>query len=122
MQDGEGHQEKPFIVAGQALQHGIEIRGVGIQITGQDVNVIARSHGLFLLVDFGTVQVSQLVLDHLDGFHMINGLNVHGDNLGGLHVQEVNQYTIIQFCGEDVQIADSCHLLANVEAVGILEV
>jgi len=122
MQDGEGHQEKPFIVAGQALQHGIEIRGVGIQITGQDVNVIARSHGLFLFVDFGTVQVSQLVLDHLDGFHMINGLDVHGDDLGGLHVEEVNQYTIIQFRSKNVQITDGRHLLADAETVGFLEI
>lgn len=62
------------------------------------------SHGLFLLLDLGAVQLCDLMLDLLDGRCLVHRLNVHGDNLAGLHLQEILQHLVAEVGGRDLQV------------------
>ena len=44
----------------------------------------------------GLIQVSDFPLDRLDGFHLIDGLDMQADNEGAFHIQKIRQHPVIQ--------------------------
>ena len=122
MQKREGHQEQTLCMAGQAFQQLRQTVHIAVHFSGQDVDVITGADSLLLLVDFAAVDIGQLPLHQLNGFHMVKGLDMHGDHLRGLHTQEIHQYTVIQLRRQDIHEAHGSHLLADHELVAILEV
>ena len=76
---------------------------------------------LFLLFNFGAVQVGDLPLDRLDGVHLVHGLDVQIDDQAALHVQEVRQHPVIQFRGHDLDKGHSPILPAHAERPAIAE-
>ena len=122
MHHQEGQHEHALVVVLQILQHLGQIVGVGVQVAGQDVDIVTRSHSLLLLVDLAAVEIADLAFDQFDGFHMIQRMNVHGDDLAGFQSQELDENTIIQFGSEDLKEAHRRQLAAHVETASVFEV
>ena len=122
MHDQEGQHEHALIVVLQVLQHFAQIVGVGVQVAGQDVDVIAGADSLFLLVDLAALQIADLAFHQLDGLHMIQRTNMHGDDLTGFQTEQLDEDTVIQFGGEDLQETYRSQLAAHVKAASVFEV
>ena len=111
----KSHHEQMLVMAFQRLKQLFYVHTVGFQTAGQDVDVVARAHGLFLLIDFGLVQVGHFALDHFQRFHMIDSLNVQGYDHAGVQLQQFRQHAVGQFRRVDLQHADRGQLSAHGE-------
>ena len=80
----------------QVLQQLLRLRAVGGKVRGDDVHVVSGTDGLFLLLDGHFLQIGDLALDGLDGLDLIHGLDVHTDDEGAFHVEEVCQHPVVQ--------------------------
>ena len=118
----ESQHEHALVVVLQVLQHLAQIVGVGVQIAGQDVDVVARSHSLFLFVNLAALQIADLAFHQLDRLHMIQRANMHGDDLTGFQTEQLDEDTVIQLRGKDLQETHRRQLAAHVEAAAVLEV
>ena len=80
-----------------------------------DVHVIAGADSLFLLLNLAAIQFRDGVLDLLDGLVLIDGLDVHGHDFAGIHVQEVLQQLVADIGSGDLQIAHGPVELSHTE-------
>ena len=92
----KGQQEHSLVAALQVLQQLLRLRAVGGKVRGDDVHVVSGADGLFLLLDGHFLQIRDLPLDGLDGLDLIHGLDVHTDDEGAFHVEEVRQHPVVQ--------------------------
>ena len=89
--DKEGDEEHTLILRLQLLQKGLCILTVGGQVGRDNVHVITGTDCLFLLLNLAAVKLGNGVLDLLDGSGLVYRLDVHGDDLAGLHIQKILQ-------------------------------
>ena len=61
------------------------------------------------------------MLDGFDGLVLVNGLDVHGDNLAGIHVQKILQQLVAQVGGCDIQKADRPEDAAHLKGAAVLK-
>ena len=92
----EGQQKHSLVAALQVLQQLLRLRAVGGKVRGDDVHVVSGADGLFLLLDGHFLQIRDLALDGLDGLDLIHGLDVHTDDEGAFHVEEVRQHPVVE--------------------------
>ena len=102
-----GEQKHTLILGLQFLQEGLGVVAIGGQIRRDDIHVVAGSDGFFLLLNFAAVQFRNGVLDGLDGLVLIHALDMHGNNLTGLHFQEVLQHLVTEVGRCDLQVGHS---------------
>ena len=99
----ERHHEHPLVLALQFLQERLGVPAVGGEVGGDDVDVVPGADRLLLLLDLAPVQLRDGVLHRLDGLVLVDGLDVHGDDLAGVDVQDVRQHTVADVRGRDGQ-------------------
>ena len=61
------------------------------------------------------------MLDGFDGLVLVNALNVHGDDLAGIHVQKIFQQLVTQVGGGDGQETDRPEDAAHLEGAAVLK-
>ena len=86
-----------------------------------DVDIISGTDGFFLLLDLAAIQFRDGALHRLDGTVLVNGLDVHGDDLGRIHVQKVLQKLVADVGGRDAQKTGGAVDAAHLERPGIFE-
>ena len=102
--DEKGDQKHSLVLRLKLLQECLCVLTIGGKVRRNDVHVIAGTHRLFLLLDLASIQLGDCVLDLLDGCRLVNGLDVHGHDLTGLHIQEVLQKLVGKVRCCDLQI------------------
>lgn len=73
------------------------------------------------LLDFAAIQFRDGALDGLDGTVLIDTLDVHGNDLRGIHVQKILQKLVADVGCRDAQKAGSAKDAAHLERPGIFE-
>lgn len=106
VQHQKSDKEHPLVLALQLLQQCLGIPAVSRQIRRKHVHIISGADGFFLLLNLGPIEFGNGVLDGFDGLVLVNGLDVHGDNLAGIHVQKILQQLVAQVRSRDIQKAD----------------
>ena len=89
--DEHGDEEHTLVLALQLLEERLRILTVGSKVTRDDVHIVAGPDSFFLFLDLGPVKFRDRMLDGLDGLRLVDGLDVHRDDLARIHVQEVLQ-------------------------------
>ena len=87
VEHGEGEQEHPLVAALQLLQELLRLAAVGGEVARQDVHVVTGPDCLLLLLYLCCVQLSELALHGLDGFHLVEGLDVHPYDERAVHLE-----------------------------------
>ena len=121
VQHQKSDEEHPLVLALQFLQQGFCISAVGCQIRRNDVNVIPGTDGFLLLLDLATIQFRDGALDRLNGLVLVNGLDVHGDDLGRIHVQKILQKLVADVGCRDAQETGGAKNAAHLERPGVFE-
>ena len=103
VQHEERHQKHSLVLALQLLQQCLGIPAVSRQIRRQHVHVVSGADGFLLLFDFAAVEFGNGVFDGFDGLVLVNGLDVHGNDLAGIHVQKILQQLVAQVRSRDIQ-------------------
>ena len=75
----------------------------------------------FLLLDLAAVQFRDGALHGLNGTVLVNRLNVHGDDLGRIHVQKILQKLVADVGCRDAQKTGGAKDAAHLERPGIFE-
>ncbi len=86
-----------------------------------NVYIITGTDSFFLFLDVAAVQFGDGALDRLDGTILIDALNVHGDDLAGIHVQKILQKLVADVGCRDAQEADGAEDAAHLEGAAVLE-
>ena len=73
------------------------------------------------LLDLAAVQFRDGALHRLDGTVLVNGLDVHGNDLAGIHVQKILQKLVADVGCRDAQKADGAEDTAHLEGAAVLE-
>ena len=121
VQHEERHQKHSLILALQLLQKCLGIPAVSRQIRRQHVHVVSGADSFFLLLDFAAVEFGDGVLDGFDGLVLVNGLDVHGNDLAGIHVQKILQQLVAQVRSRDIQKADRSEDAAHLKGAAVLK-
>ena len=103
--DQHCQHEHALVLALQFLQKGLGVLSVGRQVRGNDIHVVAGTDRLFLFFDLGPVKLRDRMLDGLDRLCLVNGLDVHRDDLAGVHVQKILQELVGQIRCRYLKIA-----------------
>ena len=103
-------------------QQGRRVLGVGNEIRGQDVRVVAAPGGLALLLHLHLVDVGDFALDRLDGLGLVDRLDVEGDGHFRVQLQQLQQELVGQLGGHDLQVGGRPPGLAHPEGAGLPEV
>ena len=61
------------------------------------------------------------MLDGFDGLVLVNGLDVHGNDLAGIHVQKILQQLVTQVRSRDIQEADRPENAAHLKGTAVLK-
>ena len=61
------------------------------------------------------------MLDGFDGLVLVNGLDVHGNDLAGIHVQKILQQLVTQVRSRDIQEADRPEDAAHLKGAAVLK-
>ena len=121
VQNQKSDKEHPLVLALQLLQKCLGIPAVSRQIRRQHVHVVSGADGFLLFFDFAAVQFGNGVLDGFDGLVLVNGLDVHGNDLAGVHVQKVLQQLVAQIRRRDIQEADRPEDAAHLKGTAVLK-
>jgi len=121
VQNKERHQKHSLILALKFFEQGFRIPPVSCQIGRDDVNIIPGTDGFFLLLDLAAIQFGDGALDRLDSTVLIDTLNVHGDDLGRIHVQKILQKLVADVGCRDAQKAGGAKNAAHLEGAAVLE-
>ena len=121
VQHQKSDKEHPLVLALQLFEQGFRIPSVSCQIGRDDVNIIPGTDGFFLFLDLTSVQFRDGALHRLDGTVLVNGLDVHGDDLAGIHVQKVLQKLVADVGCRDAQKAGGAEDTAHLEGAAVLE-
>ena len=121
VQDDKGQKKHTLVAALKVLQQLFGFTTIGGKVGRNQIHIISGSHRLFLLIHFHAVKIGDFALDGLDCLDLIHGLNVHGDNEGAFHVEEVRQHTVIQLRREDLQERYAAELFPHAKAAPVAE-
>ena len=121
VQHQKSDKEHPLVLALQFLQKCLGISAVGCQIGRQNVHIVSCADGFLLLFDFAAVQFRDGVLDGFDGLVLVNGLDVHGNDLAGIHIKEILQKLIAQVRSRNIQEADRPEDAAHLKGTAVLK-
>ena len=102
VENQESEQEHTLILGLEFFQQRFGIIAVGGEVGRNDVHVIAGADSLFLLLNLAAIQFRDGVLDLPDGLVLIDGLDVHGHDFAGIHVQEVLQQLVADIGSGDL--------------------
>ncbi len=94
---------------------------VGGEVGGDDVHVVAGTDSLFLLLYLHGIQVRDFSFHRLDGIHLVDGLDVHGHDEAGFHVEEIGQHPVVQLRRENLQERYRTHLMPHAEHAAVFE-
>ena len=86
-----------------------------------DVNIIPGADCLFLLLDLRSIEFGDGALDGLNGTILIDTLDVHGNDLRGIHVQKILQKLVADVGCRDAQETGSAKDAAHLEGAAVLE-
>ena len=100
----EGQKEHSLILALQLLQECLRILTVSRKVGRNDIHIVAGANCLFLFLNLAAVQLCNRSFDSFDSLILIHGLDVHGDNLTGFHLQKILQHLVTEVRGGDLQI------------------
>lgn len=103
--DEHGDEEHALVLALQLLEERLRILAVSGQVTRDDVHIVTGPDSLFLFLDLGPVKLRDRMLNGLDGLRLVDGLDVHRDDLARIHVQEVFQELVGKVRGRNGEIA-----------------
>ena len=121
VQHEECHQKHSLVLALQFFQQGFGITAIGRQIGRNDVNIIPGADCFLLLLNLASIKFSNRALDRFNGAVLVNALNVHGDNLAGIHIQKIFQKLVADVGGRDAQKTGGTVDSAHLERPGIFE-
>ena len=114
----ECQHEHSLVLALQFFQKCFRISAVSGKVRRDDVHIVAGTDCLFLFLNLGTVKLRNGTLDGLDCRSLVYRLDVHGDDLTGLHIKEVRKHTVTQVRCRDLEIrhgaVDAAHLESTV--------
>ena len=99
----------------------LQLRRICSGTSRTDVHIIAGADCFFLFLNFRSIEFGDGALDRLDGLVLIQRLNVHGDNLAGIHLQKVLQELVAEVRGRDGQETHGPKQPAHLEAAAVLE-
>ena len=119
-QNKRQHQHALIVVL-QAFKHVLCARIQRRQVAGQDIHVIAGTHGALLLLDLRPVQLGDLALDHLHGFRLVDGADVHGHDQAAVHRQKRFQRPVGQVGGGNLQERRAAKFLPDSERAPVRE-
>lgn len=91
------------------------------QIGRNDVYIITCADGSLLLLDFATVEFGDRLFDSLDGTILVYRLDVHGDDLAGIHVQKVFQKLVAEVGRRNGQETHCTIDAAHLERAAVFE-
>ena len=74
-----------------------------------------------LFLDLAAIQFRDGALHRLDGTVLVNGLDVHGDDLAGIHIQKILQQLVADVGCRDAQKAGGAKDAAHLERPGVFE-
>ena len=94
--DKECHHEHTLILALQLFQECLCILSVGSKVTWKNIHIISGANCLFLFLNFTAVKLCDCPLDTFDSGGLVYRLDVHGNNLAGLHIQKVCQHPVAE--------------------------
>ena len=103
--DQKRQQEHPLILALQLFQEVLSVLPVGCQIRRNNVHIVPSTNRLFLFLDGVSIQFRDGALHRLDGLVLVHRVDVHGDDLAGLHAEEVFQKLVAEVGRRDVEEA-----------------
>ena len=121
VQHQKSDKEHPLVLALQLFEQGFRIPSVSCQIRRDDVNIIPGTDGFFLFLNGTAIQFRDGALHRLDGTVLVNGLDVHGDDLAGIHIQKVLQKLVADVGCRDAQKAGGAEDTAHLEGAAVLE-
>ena len=121
VQNQKSDKEHPLVLALQLLQKCLGIPAVSRQIGRKHVHIVSGADGFFLLLDLGPIEFGNGVLDGFDGLVLVNGLDVHGNDLAGIHVQKILQQLVAQVRSRDIQKADRSEDAAHLKGAAVLK-
>jgi len=121
VQHQKSDEEHPLVLALQFFQQGFCISAVGCQIRRNDVNIISGTDCLLLFLDLAAIQFGDGALDRLDGLVLVNGLDVHRNDLGRIHIQKVLQKLVADVGCRDAQKAGGAEDTAHLEGTAVFE-
>jgi len=121
VQHQKSDEEHPLVLALQLFEQSFRIPSVSCQIGRNDVNIIPGTDGFFLLLDLAAVQFRDGALHRLNGTILVNGLDVHGNDLGRIHVQKILQELVADVGCRDAQKAGSAKDTAHLEGAAVFE-
>ena len=105
----------------QLFEQSFRIPSVSCQIRRNDVNIIPGTDGFFLLLDLAAVQFRDGALHRLNGTILVNGLDVHGNDLGRIHIQKILQKLVADVGCRDAQEADRPEDATHLKGAAVLE-
>ena len=103
MQHEEGHIEHSLIAALQILQEIFRRAAVSGEVRRENIQIVAATGGLLLLLYLHGVQIGDLALDHLDRLVLVDAADVHGDEKVSFHIHEIREDTILNLRGQYLQ-------------------
>ena len=115
VEHGEREQEHTLVSALQLLQELLSLAAVGGEVARQDVHVVTGPDRLLLLLNLCGVKLSELALHGLDGFHLVDGLDVHTDDERAVHLEEVCEQPVIELRRDDVEEGHGAVFRAHAE-------
>ena len=121
VQDKERHQKHSLVLTLQFFQQGFCVPPISRQIRRQHVHVVSGTNSFFLLFDLAAVEFGDGVLDGFDGLVLVNRLDVHGNDLAGIHVQKILQQLVTQVRSRDIQEADRPEDAAHLKGTAVLK-
>ena len=115
VEHGEGEQEHPLVAALQLLKQLLCLAAVCGEVARQYVHVVTGAYCLLLLLYLCGVKLSELALHGLDGFHLVEGLDVHPYDERAVHLKEVREQPVIQLRRDDVEEGHGAVFRAHAE-------
>ena len=121
VQHQKSDEEHPLVLALQLFEQGFRIPSVSCQIGRDDVNIIPGTDCFFLLLNLAAVQFRDGALHRLDGFVLVNRLDVHRNDLGRIHIQKILQKLVADVGCRDAQKAGGAKDTSHLEGAAVLE-
>ena len=121
VQHQKSDKEHPLVLRLQFFQQGFCIPPISCQIRRQNVHIVSSTDGFFLLLDLAAVQFRDGVLDGFNCLVLVNGLDMHGNDLAGIHVQKILQQLVAQVRSRDIQKADRSEDAAHLKGAAVLK-
>ena len=99
----------------------LQLRRICSGTSRTDVHIIAGADCFFLFLNLRSIEFGDGTLDRLDGLVLVHRLDVHGDDLAGIHLQKVLQQLVTEVGGGDGEKTHGPIQPAHLETAAVLE-